>query len=323
MWELRLPGHRDGDNPAVRRGIVIHEWLRMAHSRPSANPCVLSDLPEPGSSDIGLAGELMTSEEYREARPFLLGHLEVCPLQGPVTGIRAEPTVAAYDPVADVIVVAEPDLIRRVNGRLVYREQKTSARPFEPHGTDALRQIPQLALAVCLIAAGVFEDVSPNDVKPSSPVSGVVELEVVTPTDAEVFRFDVADPDVLAVARRVGFDHIQRHPQRDLPVHRPAAAGGLAAVVLDGDLIAEEPGRARSGVGDQRLVLGQFQLEFLMQERRQSPFDLLGFGLGSGEPEQMVICLCRGRGYADFGARCPGQGGDRVRVVGIIPRGRW
>jgi hypothetical protein len=61
--------------------------------------------------------------------------------------------------------------------------------------------------------------------------------------------------------------------------------------VLDGDLIAEEPGRACAGVGDQRLAGRQFQPEFVTQESCQPLLDLLGLGLGSGEPEQMVICV--------------------------------
>ena len=61
----------------------------------------------------------------------------------------------------------------------------------------------------------------------------------------------------------------------------------LLVVVLDRDLVAEEPRRAGAGVGDQRLVLGEFQLEFVTQELRQALFDLLGFGLRSGEPEQV------------------------------------
>ena len=59
--------------------------------------------------------------------------------------------------------------------------------------------------------------------------------------------------------------------------------------MLDGDLVAEEPRRAGAGVGDQRLVLGQFQLEVITQELREARFDLLGFGLRSGEPEQGVV----------------------------------
>jgi len=59
--------------------------------------------------------------------------------------------------------------------------------------------------------------------------------------------------------------------------------------VLDGDLVAEEPCRVRAGVGDQRLALGQLQLEVIAQELGEMTLDLLGFGLRSGEPEQDVV----------------------------------
>jgi hypothetical protein len=42
-------------------------------------------------------------------------------------------------------------------------------------------------------------------------------------------------------------------------------------------------------VGDQRLCLGQLQLEVLMQELSEATFDLLSFVLRSSEPEQNVI----------------------------------
>ena len=37
------------------------------------------------------------------------------------------------------------------------------------------------------------------------------------------------------------------------------------------------------------LCLGQLQLEVLVQELGEATFDLLGFGLRSGEPEQDVV----------------------------------
>src|SRR6185437_9313119 len=41
----------------------------------------------------------------------------------------------------------------------------------------------------------------------------------------------------------LGPDHFLWHLQRDYPVDRPAAADDLRAIVLDGDLVAEEPRR--------------------------------------------------------------------------------
>jgi hypothetical protein len=66
-----------------------------------------------------------------------------------------------------------------------------------------------------------------------------------------------------------------------------------------GDLIAEELRRLGAGVRDQRLVLGEFQLEFVTQELSEALLDLLGFGLWSGEPEQGVVGLCRLPDYAE------------------------
>jgi len=68
--------------------------------------------------------------------------------------------------------------------------------------------------------------------------------------------------------------------------------------VLDGDLVAEEGRRLGAGVRDQCLVLVEFQLEVVMQERREALLDLLGFGLGSGEPEEVIVGLCRTLDYA-------------------------
>jgi hypothetical protein len=59
--------------------------------------------------------------------------------------------------------------------------------------------------------------------------------------------------------------------------------------VLDGDLVAEEPRRAGAGVGDQGLVRVELQGEGLSQEPRQLGLDLLGFGLGPDEPQQVII----------------------------------
>jgi hypothetical protein len=165
-----------------------------------------ADLPEPDSPDIGLAGEFMTPQEYREARPFLIGHLEVCPLAVPgrTTEVAAEPTIAAYDPEADVVVIASPDLVRKFDGRVVYREQKTTSRPDRFTADGALTQVPQLALAVCLIAGEVF-----GAAPVGGSVPGTVELEVMTPLSAHVITFDAADPTVIEAARRIVTDLVR------------------------------------------------------------------------------------------------------------------
>jgi hypothetical protein len=113
----------------------------------------------------------------------------------------------------------------------------------------------------------------------------------------------------LEVGGALGLDHIEGHAQADGAVNGAASAGDLVVRVLNGDFVAEEPCRARSGVGDQRFLLGQFQVEFFTQERRQTDLDFLCFGLGSGEPEEVVIALCGPPDYAECGGEGAGQRG--------------
>lgn len=191
MRQLHLPAAAPGDDSAVRRGRAVHRWLEAAHRR--GRPCSPGDLPDPEAAEPGPLAAELTAEEYRQARPYLLAHLATCPLAGPgrIDQVRPEPVVAAFDPVADVLVIAHPDLLRRVDGRLVYREQKTTTGA-PPSGTpeEVFAQVPQLALAVLLIAHGVFGE-----------PEGTVELEVLTPSRAHLTAFDAADPQVLQAAR--------------------------------------------------------------------------------------------------------------------------
>ncbi|WP_406314208.1 PD-(D/E)XK nuclease family protein [Streptosporangium sp. NBC_01639] len=257
MRDLRLPAD-DSESAAVRRGLVVHRWLEITHGRPGAGPCTPEGLPDPETGDLAWAGPAVSRDDYRQAWPYLLQHLRVCPLAGGgVTHVTPEPRVAAYDSDADVLVVANPDLIRRVNGRLVYREQKTSAVHRGITAENALDLVPQLALAVCLIADGAFGD-----------TGGLVELEQLTPASGDVVTFNAGDPEVLATARAVVSDRA-RAWHRDVafrptpgpwcrvcPMTRwcPDAAdtGDGATLVLDGLVIDPSTGeilRASGRVG--------------------------------------------------------------------------
>ncbi|SDG27623.1 PD-(D/E)XK nuclease superfamily protein [Sinosporangium album] len=193
MHELWLPWD-DSGNQATRRGLAVHQWLEAAHGRLPARPCSVGDLPPHDAPDLGLAAPLVSRADYREARPYLLRHVEVCPLHGPglVTDVRPEPKTAVYDPSADVVVLAHPDLLRRVDGRLVYREQKSVAASRGITADNAFDLVPQLALAVCLVADGAF-----------GPGAGLVELEQLSPEQAEVITLDAGDPGVVGAARAV------------------------------------------------------------------------------------------------------------------------
>ncbi len=189
LRDQRLPGDWS-DHPAIRRGTLVHTWLEVAHSRLPYRACSEEDLPE---THAGFAAELMTPDEYRQVRPFLLSHLEVCPLHANVTSVTAEPSTAAYDPVADVLVVAHPDLVYVADGRISYREQKTTGSSAAWDAGTLFERVPQLALAVCLVADGAFGG--------EAPVAGTVELEVMSPAGASLFSFDTGDAGVVERAR--------------------------------------------------------------------------------------------------------------------------
>ena len=123
--------------------------------------------------------------------------------------------------------------------------------------------------------APVLGSVDPHD---------VVVVQVLEPGPVPRFA-------VVPVAGALGRDHVRRHPQRDLPVDRPAAPGEFRVAVLDGDVVAEEPRRLGAGVGDQGLIRVEFQPEGLPEERRQLGLDLLGFGLRPDESQYVIICV--------------------------------
>ncbi len=197
LRELHIPAAPWADGSAVRRGRAVHRWLEAAHGRSPARACRPEDLPEVDAADLGLAAEVMTHEEYLDARPFLLAHLAVCPLDGTVENVVPEPALAVYDPAADVVVVAYPDLIREVGGRTVYREQKTTlaATPGEApeevfprvrmtgewHVDTAFRPNPGHWCAGCPVAQWC-PDRAPTD--PAAPI--VVDGVRIDPRTGEV-----------------------------------------------------------------------------------------------------------------------------------------
>lgn len=191
LQDLRLPTD-PVDSAVVRRGLLVHRWLEQAHRRGA--PCRPEDLPSPDAPDLGPAAGLMDRDEYAAVLPYLRRHLDVCPLRGPgeITEVSPEPRVTAYDPTADVLVLARPDLLRRVDGQPVWREQKTSLTDRGITPENVLDLVPQLALAVCLLADGVFGE-----------PGGLAELEQLTPDAGRVITLDAGDPAVVSAARAV------------------------------------------------------------------------------------------------------------------------
>lgn len=195
------PRDDGGDDMTARqRGLAAHSFLRWAHTREPHRACTAADLPDPDLDPTATAAVLaavgIVEDDYRLARPYLLSHLDYCLLGfDGLMDIQVEPRHTVYDPDADVVLIAEPDLTcsSGSNAR-IWRETKTRgyAAPEDEH--DALIQYPAFAFHVCLLHAGV--DGNPRD-------DGAAELEVLTPNGGQVYYVPLSDGTLVAHAQRV------------------------------------------------------------------------------------------------------------------------
>jgi hypothetical protein len=180
---------RDGqtENEAIRRGRAVDAWLNDVHGRHPRTTCRNIPLP----SDLpGLTGG-----ELGPALNMVKAHRANCPLDGlsPTELVRPQWRLAAYDPVVDAVVIADPDLLYTDAGGWVWRETKTaSRRSWE--GESLLRRHPQLALAVLLMAAGV-----PG----GDPRRSRIELEQLRENGSACEEIDPFDPATVHEARGI------------------------------------------------------------------------------------------------------------------------
>lgn len=180
---------KDGrtENEALRRGRAVDAWLNDRHGGRSRIPCRNVPLP------TELPG--LTEDELSPAVRMVEEHHAFCPLDGLPEGelVRAQWRLAAYDPVVDVVVIADPDLLYTDSGGWVWRETKTaSRRTWE--GRSLLRAYPQLALAVLLMAAGV-----PG----GDPCRSRIELEILRENGSVCEEIDPFDDAARDEAREI------------------------------------------------------------------------------------------------------------------------
>ncbi|MFC1430606.1 PD-(D/E)XK nuclease family protein [Streptacidiphilus sp. N1-3] len=177
-------------DPTSQRGRALHAYLADRHGGGSPRPCT-ADVPEqwvPDGFDLPEAERLLGVRLLRH-------HAAVCPLRyvRDGTDVRNEPRVVRHDTLADVLVVAEPDLLYRDGESWVWRETKTSVKERDARWS-LLRQYPQLALAVLLLGRGDLGGV---------PDRARVELEVLRPEGPDLEIIDPFAPDIRAAAERV------------------------------------------------------------------------------------------------------------------------
>jgi hypothetical protein len=187
---LRLPTDATVERgAAAERGRAVHAFLAEQHGRQPRIPCT-AEIPENWVPE----GYLLPDAERQLGAYLLRHHAEVCPLRtaGLRTEVRIEPRLAIDDPAADLLVLADPDLLYQDAGSWVWRETKTSAsdRPRR----DLLAAYPQLALAIRIIGSGVL----------SGPhARGRVELELLRPDGADLRILDPFAPETRAAAEAV------------------------------------------------------------------------------------------------------------------------
>ncbi|MFK4797334.1 PD-(D/E)XK nuclease family protein [Streptomyces sp. MPA0124] len=180
---------RDGrtENEAIRRGRAVDAWLNERHAERPLVPCRRVPLPDtlPG----------LTEDELPAALSMIRGHRGLCPLDGLPATERVEPQrrIAVYDDLADVVVIADCDVVYTDEGGVVVRETKTAAHRFGER-RDLVETFPQLALAVLMLASGALG---------GDPRRSRVELEVLREDGARLEELDPCDGRTLDQSRRV------------------------------------------------------------------------------------------------------------------------
>ena len=188
-WAVHLPRDETGGEGAFR-GRAVHRWLQVAHSRQV--PCTSADLPVPGSG-LGLADSVLTEEEYETAYPFLVQHVDRCPMaDGMSSVVLVEENIYGYDHDAEVAPVVRPDLLYRSGDCLVIREFKTAEQPYESGRDEAYDKYLQVAFGISMLNSGLLARYGAR--------TGRMELELLTSSASFVWEWDTSDPAVAGVA---------------------------------------------------------------------------------------------------------------------------
>ncbi len=191
--ECRLPlADSDGVGAEGRsRGTAIHRWLKTAHSR--GIPCSNSDLPAPsewGANDV--AHDVLDVEQYRSALPFLRQHQSHCVVDdGDLLAV--DEAMYGWDPAADLVIAATPDLVRQSGDTVIFREVKSTEKAL-PEDADAARdQFDGVVYWWLSMLNGGW-------IHRYDCAQGAVELEILRPDSSAVFSYSTSDADLVEIA---------------------------------------------------------------------------------------------------------------------------
>lgn len=183
-------------NEAAERGQAIHARLAEQHARQPHRGCTAADLPP--EADWSAGGWQVRGVQASLGRRMLANHVELCSLQRAegITEVLVEPSIAIHDTDANVIVIAKPDTLYVEDGAWVWHELKTK-QGLRWSYRDLLRDIPQLALAVVLMAENALP------LATGTLAGARIELELLAPDAVDLLLIDPNDPAQVAAARQV------------------------------------------------------------------------------------------------------------------------
>ncbi|MEV5615895.1 PD-(D/E)XK nuclease family protein [Streptomyces bacillaris] len=196
LRRIHLPYDKDIEhNHHVARGHAVHAWLQRLHARTPRRPCTVADAPAE-RTDWRVDDWHLTGDDAELGARLIARHAAVCPLRhaDPGTTPIAERLLTFYDPEADVVLTAKPDLLYRSRGSVVWREIKSTKYRRPLGNKDVLEQYPQAALALVLLAEGMLG----GDVRHSR-----VEVEILRPSGPDLELVSPRQADRIATARQV------------------------------------------------------------------------------------------------------------------------
>lgn len=203
LQRQKVSGAAPSDRERVGR--AVDAALNLRHRE--GKPCNTMELP----STVGewqALGDVRTPEEASAAAGMLAWHTAMsCPfIEQDTAESQPQASVIAFDPTANVIVRAMPDLLYTDDGGLVWRETKTTSR-LSRCGVDPLQSWwkIQVATAVLLLGSGAAGASPPFR----------YELELLTEDGGDVLPIDATDPAEIERARAVVATVVR--PWRDDP----------------------------------------------------------------------------------------------------------
>ena len=201
--ELGLKTISESTSHSQQRGLLIHQWLEIAHNR--NQKCQETDLNV--GDELGEISKALnwSNDEIDVTKDYLKQHIDNCSIDLN-TKVETEVEIIAFDTDSDITIGTRPDVLYVKDGTLFWREVKTTHNIKDIENDLFFDIYPQLPLAVKLISS----DCIPKNIlnKLGSFTKKVVELELITNDKHKVISWDCNEPKVLNKAWSILADQV-------------------------------------------------------------------------------------------------------------------